>query len=81
VSAGKARLLRPQAHTRRLVDPQFEQQLFFCYCSVHTVDCHSPALDCGFRRYDATRQAISWIVMPTKVGAFRYPGLFDDCPE
>jgi hypothetical protein len=50
-------------------------------CSVHTVDCHSPALDSGFRRNDASRQAISWFVMPTKVGAFRYPGLFDDCSE
>jgi hypothetical protein len=49
--------------------------------SVHTVDCHSSALDSGFRRNDVSRQAISWFVMPTKVGAFRYPGLFDDCAE
>jgi hypothetical protein len=39
------------------------------------VDFYSPALDSGFRRNDASRQAISWFVMPTKVGAFRYPGL------
>jgi len=28
-------------------------------------------LDSGFRRNDASRQAISWFVLPTKVGAFR----------
>jgi len=44
------------------------------------MDCHSPALDSGFRRNDASRQAISWFVMPTKVGAFRYPGLFGFFP-
>jgi hypothetical protein len=48
---------------------------------VHTADCHSPALDSGFRRNDVSRQSISWFVMPTKVGAFRYPGFFDDCAE
>jgi hypothetical protein len=42
---------------------------------------HISELDSGFRRNDAPRQAISWFVMPTKVGAFRYPGLFDDCAE
>jgi hypothetical protein len=24
---------------------------------------------------------LSWFAMPTKVGAFRYAGLFDDCSE
>jgi len=44
----------------------------FHNCSAHMVDFYSPALDSGFRRNDASRQAISWFVMPTKVGAFRY---------
>jgi hypothetical protein len=71
--------------------------LRFCNCSVHTVDCHSPALDSGFRRNDAFRQAISWFAMPTKVGiqiffskaqsslvmpdSIRHPDLFLESPK
>jgi len=47
-------------------------------CAMHI---HISELDSGFRRNDACRQAISWFVMQTKVGAFRYPGLFDDHAE
>jgi len=49
--------------------------------SAHPVHDHSPAMGSGFRRDDASRQAISWFVMSKKVGAFSYPGLFDDCAE
>jgi hypothetical protein len=42
--------------------------LRFCNYSAHPVHDHSPALDSGFRRNDASRRAISWFVMPTKVG-------------
>jgi len=38
------------------------------YYSAHTGHDHSPALESGFRRNDASRQAISWFVMPMKVG-------------
>jgi hypothetical protein len=42
---------------------------------------HISELDSGFLRNDASQQAISRFVMPSKVGAFRYPGFFDDCAE
>jgi len=40
---------------------------------------HSPALDSGFRRNDASYHAVFKSVMPAKAGAFRYPGHFWIC--